>query len=89
MYVQGFALMDRDKDGILGKEDLRGTWDAVGKLVSDKDLDEMLHEAPGPVNFTQLLSLFANRMAGGMIEFFSSYIKCLICGRSENLKNYK
>lgn len=62
--------MDRDKDGILGKEDLRGTWDAVGKLVSDKELQEMLHEAPGPVNFTQLLSLFANRMAGGMIQFF-------------------
>lgn len=61
--------MDKDKDGILGKEDLRATWDQVGKLVSDKDLQEMLHEAPGPVNFTQLLSLFANRMAGGMILF--------------------
>ncbi|KAK7580695.1 hypothetical protein V9T40_001324 [Parthenolecanium corni] len=64
-FKEGFALMDKDKDGILGKEDLRATWDQVGKLVSDKDLQEMLHEAPGPVNFTQLLSLFANRMAGG------------------------
>jgi len=61
--------MDNDKDGILGKADLRATWDQVGKLVSDKDLDEMLSEAPGPVNFTQLLSLFANRMAGGIYLF--------------------
>lgn len=57
--------MDKDKDGILGKEDLRATWDMVGKLVSDKELDDMLAEAPGPINFTQLLTLFAQRMSGG------------------------
>lgn len=57
--------MDKDKDGILGKEDLRAVWDQVGKLVTDKELDEMLSEAPGPVNFTQLLTLFAQRMSGG------------------------
>uniref|UniRef100_A0A0V0G4R1 Putative myosin regulatory light chain 2-like protein n=1 Tax=Triatoma dimidiata TaxID=72491 RepID=A0A0V0G4R1_TRIDM len=64
-FKEGFSLMDKDKDGILGKEDLRATWDQVGKLVTDKELDEMLGEAPGPVNFTQLLTLFAQRMSGG------------------------
>jgi len=64
-FKEGFGMMDRDKDGILGKEDLRATWDSVGKLVTDKELDDMLAEAPGPVNFTQLLTLFANRMSGG------------------------
>ncbi|XP_014277029.1 myosin regulatory light chain 2 [Halyomorpha halys] len=64
-FKEGFSLMDKDKDGILGKEDLRSTWDQVGKLVTDKELDEMLAEAPGPVNFTQLLTLFAQRMSGG------------------------
>ncbi|KAL1137924.1 hypothetical protein AAG570_009619, partial [Ranatra chinensis] len=64
-FKEGFSLMDKDKDGILGKEDLRATWDQVGKLVTDKELDDMLSEAPGPVNFTQLLTLFANRMSGG------------------------
>ncbi|XKL66419.1 hypothetical protein PGB90_009839 [Kerria lacca] len=64
-FKEGFSMMDKDKDGILGKEDLRATWDQVGKLASDKDLEDMLAEAPGPVNFTQLLSLFATRMAGG------------------------
>lgn len=72
-------MMDRDKDGILGKEDLRATWDQVGKLVSDKELDDMLAEAPGPVNFTQLLSLFANRMAGGKYTYLLS--KCRNFGR--------
>ncbi|XP_073969337.1 myosin regulatory light chain 2 [Rhodnius prolixus] len=64
-FKEGFSLMDKDKDGILGKEDLRATWDQVGKLVTDKELDDMLGEAPGPVNFTQLLTLFAQRMSGG------------------------
>lgn len=42
---------------------MRATFDAVGKLSTEKELDEMLNEAPGPLNFTQLLGLFGNRMA--------------------------
>lgn len=56
--------MDQDKDGVIGKNDLRATFDAVGRLTNDKELDEMLSEASGPINFTQLLTLFAKRMAG-------------------------
>lgn len=57
--------MDNDKDGVIGKNDLRSTFDALGKLASDKELDDMLGEAAGPLNFTQLLTLFAERMSGG------------------------
>uniref|UniRef100_A0A1Q3FMJ6 Putative myosin regulatory light chain 2 n=1 Tax=Culex tarsalis TaxID=7177 RepID=A0A1Q3FMJ6_CULTA len=64
-FKEAFQLMDNDKDGVIGKNDLRSTFDALGKLVSDKELDEMLGEASGPLNFTQLLTLFANRMSGG------------------------
>ncbi len=63
-------MMDEDKDGILGKEDLRATWDKVGKLATDQELEDMLAEATGPVNFTQLLTLFASRMGGGTKMFF-------------------
>lgn len=56
--------MDADKDGIIGKNDLRTAFDSVGRLASDKELDEMLNEAPAPINFTQLLNLFAVRMSG-------------------------
>ncbi|RZC33944.1 hypothetical protein BDFB_013068 [Asbolus verrucosus] len=61
-FKEGFQLMDNDKDGIISKSDLRATFDAVGKLSNEKELDEMINEAPGPINFTQLLGLFANRM---------------------------
>ncbi|KAK9687092.1 EF-hand domain pair [Popillia japonica] len=62
-FKEAFQLMDADKDGIISKSDLRATFDAVGKLSNEKELDEMINEAPGPLNFTQLLSLFAIRMA--------------------------
>ncbi len=38
-------MMDADKDGVIGKSDLRQTFDALGKMVSDKELDELLGEA--------------------------------------------
>jgi Ca2+-binding EF-hand superfamily protein len=63
-FKEAFQLMDQDKDGIIGKNDLRSTFDAVGRLTNDKELEEMLSEASGPINFTQLLTLFAKRMAG-------------------------
>ena len=62
--------MDHDKDGVIGKEDLRQTFDSVGRLATDKELDEMIEEVPGPINFTQLLTLFAARMSGGSYETY-------------------
>lgn len=62
-FKEAFQLMDADKDGVIGKNDLRQTFDSVGKLCNEKELDDMLGEATGPLNFTQLLSLFAGRMA--------------------------
>lgn len=62
-FKEAFQLMDHDKDGIISKSDLRATFDAVGKLSNEKELDEMINEAPGPINFTQLLGLFGTRMA--------------------------
>nr|CAD7402010.1 unnamed protein product [Timema poppensis] len=64
-FKEAFQLMDNDKDGVIGKNDLRATFDSLGRLASDKELDDLVNEAPGPINFTQLLTLFANRMSGG------------------------
>merc|ERR1712002_638344 len=51
-FKEGFQLMDRDKDGVIGKSDLRATF------------DDMLGDAPGPINFTMLLNMFAERQTG-------------------------
>lgn len=80
-FKEAFQLMDHDKDGIISKSDLRATFDTVGKLSNEKELDEMVNEASGPINFTQLLGLFGNRMqdSGGsdddavVIEAFKTF----------------
>jgi len=63
-FKEAFSMMDADKDGVIGKGDLRATYDALGRMVTEKELDELLGEATGPLNFTMLLTLFANRMSG-------------------------
>lgn len=63
-FKEGFQMMDRDKDGILGKSDLRQVFDEVGRIATDKELDDMLNEAPHPINFTMLLQMFAEKNTG-------------------------
>ena len=63
--------MDADKDGLLSSSDLVAAFAGVGKSVSDGEASGMLSEAPGPVNFTQMVMLFAEKMAGG--EYLPTY----------------
>jgi len=64
-FKEAFGIMDVDKDGIVTASDLKTAFSNVGKSISDSDASNMLSEAPGPVNFTQLVTLFAEKMAGG------------------------
>jgi Ca2+-binding EF-hand superfamily protein len=64
-FKEAFGIMDCDKDGIISASDLEKAFANVGKSVSGGDASNMLSEAPGPVNFTQLVTLFAEKMAGG------------------------
>lgn len=63
-FKEAFSFIDSDKDGLINKNDLAVTWDALGRLVRDEELTQMLSEAPGPINFTMFLSIFGDRIAG-------------------------
>lgn len=63
-FKEGFQLMDRDKDGVIGKEDLRSTFDEIGRITTEEELDGMIADAPAPINFTMLLNMFAERQSG-------------------------
>jgi len=64
-FKEAFGIIDVDKDGIITASDLQQAFAAIGRSVSDGEIQGMLGEAPGPVNFTQLVTLFAEKMAGG------------------------
>ncbi|KAF8764395.1 myosin regulatory light polypeptide 9-like [Argiope bruennichi] len=63
-FKEAFQLIDSNKDGLIDKNDLRATFDSLGKIVSENDLNSMLSEAPGPINFTMFLTIFGERIAG-------------------------
>ena len=44
---------------------MKAAFAAIGRPVSDSEASNMVGEAPGPINFTQMVTLFASKMAGG------------------------
>ncbi|GIX92380.1 myosin regulatory light polypeptide 9 [Caerostris extrusa] len=70
-FKEAFQLIDSNKDGLIDKNDLRATFDSLGKMVTETDLNSMLSEAPGPINFTMFLTIFGERIAVRRSIFYS------------------
>jgi len=64
-FKEAFGIMDVDKDGLISASDLTTAFANHGKSVSGGEAQGMLDEADGPMNFTQMVTLFASKMAGG------------------------
>merc|ERR1712113_281286 len=45
--------------------DLKKAFEGIGRPISDGEANNMVGEAPGPINFTQMVTLFAEKMSGG------------------------
>ncbi|XP_077015965.1 myosin regulatory light chain 2, ventricular/cardiac muscle isoform isoform X2 [Tamandua tetradactyla] len=62
---KAFTIMDQNRDGFIDKNDLRDTFAALGRVnVKNEEIDEMLKEAPGPINFTVFLTMFGEKLKG-------------------------
>uniref|UniRef100_A0A8C7NWU8 EF-hand domain-containing protein n=1 Tax=Oncorhynchus mykiss TaxID=8022 RepID=A0A8C7NWU8_ONCMY len=60
-FNEAFTIMDQNREGFIDKHDLRDTFAALGRLnVKQREIDEMLKEALGPVNFT----MFGEKLKG-------------------------
>jgi len=64
-FKEAFGIMDVNKDGLLSADDLVAAFANHGKNISGGEAQGMLDEADGPMNFTQMVTLFASKMAGG------------------------
>ena len=58
--------MDQNRDGFVDKEDLKDTFASLGRAPADKEIDEMLSEAAGPINFTMFITLFGDKVSGSV-----------------------
>ncbi|KAL4647660.1 myosin regulatory light chain 2B, cardiac muscle-like [Arapaima gigas] len=64
-FKEAFTIMDQNRDGFIDKNDLRDTFAALGRLnVSNDELENMLKEAPGAINFTVFLTMFGEKLKG-------------------------
>ncbi|XP_061047780.1 myosin light chain 5 [Eubalaena glacialis] len=64
-FKEAFTLMDQNRDGFIDKEDLKDTYASLGTTnVKDEELDAMLKEASGPINFTVFLNMFGEKLSG-------------------------
>uniref|UniRef100_A0A0K0D1X7 Myosin regulatory light chain n=1 Tax=Angiostrongylus cantonensis TaxID=6313 RepID=A0A0K0D1X7_ANGCA len=63
-FKEAFGIMDQNKDGIIDKGDLKDLYATMGQIASEKQIEDMIKEAPGPINFTVFLTLFGERLTG-------------------------
>nr|XP_033805374.1 myosin regulatory light chain 2, atrial isoform isoform X2 [Geotrypetes seraphini] len=64
-FKEAFSCIDQNRDGIITKSDLKETYAQLGKMsVKEEELEEMLKEGKGPINFTVFLTLFGEKLNG-------------------------
>jgi len=57
-------MIDSDRDGVIGEEDLVGIFNSIGREPDRKVIKEMLKECPEKLNFTHFLTLFGEKLHG-------------------------
>ncbi|CAH1252893.1 myosin regulatory light chain sqh-like isoform X4 [Branchiostoma lanceolatum] len=63
-FKEAFNMIDQNRDGFIDKEDLHDMLASLGKNPTDSYLEDMMNEAPGPINFTMFLTLFGEKLNG-------------------------
>jgi myosin regulatory light chain 12 len=63
-FKEAFNMIDQNRDGFIDKEDLHDMLASLGKNPTDAYLEEMMNEAPGPINFTMFLTMFGEKLNG-------------------------
>lgn len=63
-FKEAFAMIDNDRDGIIGADDLAAIYNSIGREPDPKVIKEMLAESPDKLNFTHFLTLFGEKLHG-------------------------
>lgn len=63
-FKEAFAMIDNDRDGIIGEDDLASIYQTIGREADPKVIKEMLKESKEKLNFTHFLTLFGEKLHG-------------------------
>jgi len=63
-FKEAFTMIDNDRDGILGEDDLAAIFQSTGREADSKTIKEMLKECSDKINFTHFLTLFGEKLHG-------------------------
>ena len=50
-FKEAFNIIDQNRDGFITSDDLRDMFASLGKVVPDAEIEGMIREAPGDLNF--------------------------------------
>jgi len=57
-------MIDQNRDGFIDNEDLKDMLASLGQVANVDEIDKMIKEAPGAINFTMFLTLFGEKLNG-------------------------
>jgi len=63
-FKEAFNIIDHDRDGFISGDDLKDMFASLGKVVSNAEIDKMISEPTGDINFTMFLTMFGENLAG-------------------------
>jgi Ca2+-binding EF-hand superfamily protein len=63
-FKEAFTMIDQDRDGIIGPDDLSNIFQQIGREADPKVVKEMLAESSEKLNFTHFLTLFGEKLHG-------------------------
>merc|ERR1711931_38503 len=63
-YKEAFTIIDQNRDGVISKDDLRDVMATMGVTIPNDELEAMIKEASGPINFTVFLTMFGEKLKG-------------------------
>jgi len=63
-FKEAFNMIDQNRDGFIDSADLKDAMMSLGQSPNDSEIDAMIKEAPGAINFTMFLTLFGTKLNG-------------------------
>ncbi|KAI7903185.1 uncharacterized protein BX663DRAFT_507782 [Cokeromyces recurvatus] len=62
-FKDAFSIMDTNGDGLVDINDLKVTFERLGQPATTEEIESMMGDATGPINFTVFLTLMAEKLA--------------------------